>query len=109
MWLGNRSFRGGTAGLWLFVVMCSAVFAGTTGKIAGRITDAENGDPIIGAAVMVEGTSFGAAADINGDFFILNLPPGDVTLRIYAIGYSPKTLQDLRVITAQTTNAKMLL
>ena len=109
MWLGNRSFRGGTAGLWLFVVMCSAVFAGTTGKIAGRITDAENGDPIIGAAVMVEGTSLGAAADINGEFFILNVPPGDVTLRISAIGYSPKTLQGLRVITDQTTNANMVL
>lgn len=109
MWLGNRSFRGGTAGLWLFVVMCSAVFAGTTGKIAGKITDAETGDPIIGAAVMVEGTSLGAAADINGEYFILNVPPGDVNLRVSAIGFAHKTLQGLRVITDQTTTADFAL
>lgn len=109
MWLGNRSFRGGTAGLWLFLVMCSAVFAGTTGKIAGKITEAETGDPIIGAAVMVEGTTLGAAADINGEYFILNVPPGSVNLRVSAIGFAPKTLQGLRVITDQTATADFVL
>ncbi|MBK6911537.1 MAG: TonB-dependent receptor [bacterium] len=109
MWLGIRSFRGGTAGLWLLIAMCSAVFAGTTGKIAGRVTDGETGDPVIGAAVMIEGTSLGAAADINGDFFILNVTPGEISLRVTAIGYSPKTIQGLRVITDQTTTANFVL
>jgi outer membrane receptor for ferrienterochelin and colicin len=109
MWLGNRSFRGGTAGLWLLLVMCSAVFAGTTGKIAGRVTDAENGDPVIGAAVLVEGTTLGAAADINGEYFILNVPPGIVTLKVNALGYAPQALQNLRVITDQTTTADIAL
>ena len=109
MWLGIRSCRGGTAGLWLLIAMCSAVFAGTTGKIAGRVTDGETGDPVIGAAVMIEGTSLGAAADINGDFFILNVTPGEISLRVTAIGYSPKTIQGLRVITDQTTTANFVL
>ncbi|MCB9367212.1 MAG: TonB-dependent receptor [Calditrichaeota bacterium] len=95
--------------MWLFLVMCSAVFAGTTGKIAGRVTDAESGDPIIGAAVQVEGTSLGAAADLNGDFFILNVSPGDVTVRVTAIGYAPKTVEGLRVITDQTTTINFAL
>lgn len=105
MWLGNRSFRIGTAGMCLFIGMCSAVFAGTTGKIAGRITDAENGDPVIGAAVMIEGTTLGAAADVNGEYYILNVSPGEATLRVTAIGYAPRTLQGLRVTSDQTTNA----
>ncbi|MBK6765035.1 MAG: TonB-dependent receptor [bacterium] len=83
--------------------MSSAVFAGTTGKIAGRITDNENGDAVIGAAVLVQGTSLGAAADINGDFYILNVPPGNVTLKVNAIGYAPQTLEGLRVISDQTS------
>jgi len=89
--------------------MCSAVFAGTTGKIAGRVTDGENGDPVIGAAVQIEGTSLGAAADVNGDYFILNVPPGDVTLQITAIGYASEKLVGLRVITDQTTTANFSL
>ncbi len=58
---------------------------------------------------MVDGTTLGAAADINGDFFILNIPPGDVTLRVSAIGYAPESLQGLRVITDQTTTANFSL
>jgi len=109
MCLKIRGFRNGTAGLWLLVVMCSAVFAGTTGKIAGRVTDGESGDPVIGAAVMIEGTNLGAAADINGDYFILNVAPGEVTLRVTAIGYAPKTIQGVRVITDQTATANFVL
>ncbi len=109
MWLGNRSFRVGTAGLWLFMVISSAVFAGTTGKIAGRVTDAETGDPIIGAAVQIEGTTQGAAADINGDFFILNVAPGQVDVRVTAIGYGTETVRGLRIITDQTSTVNFAL
>ena len=98
-----------TAGLWLCIVTSSAVFAGTTGKIAGRVTDAENGDAVIGAAVMIEGSSLGAAADINGDYFILNIPPGDVTLRVTAIGYGPRTIQGVHVISDQTSTINFAL
>ena len=51
------------------------VQAGITGKIAGRVIDSETGKPLPGANVVIEGTSYGAAADEEGDFFILALPP----------------------------------
>ena len=37
------------------------MFAGTTGKISGYVTDQETGEPIVGANVIVEGTYLGAS------------------------------------------------
>ena len=44
----------------------------SSGKISGTVTD-EDGNPLTGANVIVVGTSFGAATDENGDFYILEL------------------------------------
>ena len=49
--------------------------AGITGKIGGKITDKNTGEPLIGANVMIEGTERGAAADVNGNYSILRMPP----------------------------------
>ncbi|MFC1569329.1 substrate-binding domain-containing protein [bacterium] len=51
------------------------LWSGNTGKIAGTVTDKETGEPLPGANVVIEGTSLGAAADIEGQFSILHVPP----------------------------------
>jgi len=79
------------------------LFAGTTGKIAGYIRDAETGDPIVGANVIVDGTVFGAATDVDGYYAILNVPPGDYTLKITVIGYEKVTIQNVVVKIDLTT------
>ena len=48
------------------VVDVESLLAGTTGKIAGRIVDAESGEPLTLANVLIEGTSMGAASDFDG-------------------------------------------
>ena len=52
------------------------LFAGTTGKIAGRVMDYKTKEPLIGVNVVIVGTSKGAATDVDGNYFILNIPPG---------------------------------
>ena len=49
---------------WLLSV--GSLLAGTTGKIAGRVTDRQSGDAIIGANVMITGTNLGASTDTDG-------------------------------------------
>jgi hypothetical protein len=97
-----------TTGLILSLTATSA-FAGTVGKIAGTILDSDSGDPIIGAAVQIEGTSIGAAADINGRFFILNVPPGLISIRCSAIGFAARTIQGIQVISDQTSTVDFAL
>ncbi|NUQ81928.1 MAG: TonB-dependent receptor [Bacteroidetes bacterium] len=80
----------------LIAAISSPVFA-QTGKIAGKITDQQSGEELIGASVLVVGTSLGAATDFEGNYNILNVPPGVYTLRVSYVGYSSKTISNVRV------------
>jgi len=79
------------------------IYAGTTGKIAGKVTDAQTGEPLVGANVIVVGTSFGAATDIEGDYFIINLPPGIYNLKVSMVGYISQLISDVSVNIDRTT------
>lgn len=50
------------------------VFAGTTGKLTGQVTD-EQGLPLPGASVVIEGTKRGSVTDEEGVFLILSIEP----------------------------------
>jgi outer membrane receptor protein involved in Fe transport len=63
------------------------LFAGTTGKLSGRITDSQTGDAVVGASVIIQGTYLGAAADMDGYYYINNIPPGNYTVIVSSIGY----------------------
>lgn len=93
-------------GIFLFLVFVpiQVIFGGTTGKISGKIIDRDTGDPIIGANIIVVGTTMGAAADIEGNYFIINIPPGNYTIKSSSIGYSPQIIENVRVSVDQTTN-----
>ena len=61
-------------------------------KVSGTVFSQEDGQPIIGAAVKVDGTSTGMLTDINGKF-TLTMPEGKKTLTISYLGYESKTVQ----------------
>ncbi len=71
----------------IFFGLAAGVFAGTTGKVAGRITDVGSGEPLPGTNVILEELMTGAIVDHNGEYAILNIPPGSYTLRAEMIGY----------------------
>ena len=48
-------------------------YGAVTGKVSGIIRDAETGDPLIGANVLIVGTSLGAATDMEGKYQIINI------------------------------------
>jgi len=73
------------------------LFAGTTGKITGRVVDLTTGELLPFVNVVVEGTNLGAATDIDGYYFILNVPPGEYTLSASMIGYNRMRVEGVRV------------
>ena len=76
----------------LTMLLCvTVVISGTTGKLAGRVTDRQTGEAIVGATVLVKGTSLGASTDIDGYYFIINVPPGNFEITINCIGYTRMT------------------
>ena len=60
-------------------------------KITGTVLSQEDGQPIIGAAVKVDGTNTGMLTDVNGKFS-LTLPEGKKSLTISYLGYEAKTV-----------------
>jgi outer membrane receptor protein involved in Fe transport len=74
------------------------------GKISGTVKDAATGEALIGANVIIEGTTIGAATNIQGFYSILNVAPGSYTLRFSSLGYSPAVITDVRVNIDLTTN-----
>ncbi len=79
------------------------VFAGTTGKIAGRVLDQQTGEPLIGASVTIAGATLGAASDRNGYFFVLQIPPGTYSVRVAMMGYATLTATNVNVAVDLTT------
>ncbi len=88
--------------LLLFLVS-SAALPGTTGKIAGRVTDAATHQPLPSVNVQIVGTGMGATTDMDGNYFILNVPIGTYSVRASIIGYGPRTTSNVRVIVDMTT------
>jgi outer membrane receptor protein involved in Fe transport len=74
------------------------------GKIAGKVTDRETGEPLIGANVVIEGSDRGSATNINGEYVILNVPIGKVTLVASYIGYQQITIRDILIKSNETTS-----
>ncbi|HDP98600.1 MAG TPA: TonB-dependent receptor [bacterium] len=73
------------------------------GKISGKIVDAENGEPLIGANVVLQNTMLGAASDLDGNYFIPAIPPGSYTLVITMMGYSKIIITDVIVNAGKVT------
>lgn len=70
----------------LLFLSTAASFA-QNGIIEGKITDADTKKTLTGANVAVAGTTLGSATDLGGEYLIVNIPPGEYTLKITYMGY----------------------
>ena len=71
----------------LILLLSSVVlFGGTDGTIRGKITDVD-GVPLVGSNIILPSLGIGAAADMDGNYIILNVPIGDYDVVVQMIGY----------------------
>ncbi|MEE9464363.1 MAG: carboxypeptidase-like regulatory domain-containing protein, partial [Candidatus Neomarinimicrobiota bacterium] len=81
------------------------LFSQEVGKIAGTVTDEATGEALVGANVLVEGTSFGTATGTDGRYTILAISVGTYVVRVEYIGYRPVRLSNVQVHKRLTTEA----
>ena len=81
---------------FFLLLACFLLWGGTAvlaqRQITGKVTDAENGEALIGASIIVSGTSTGTATDFDGNYR-LNVPAEATSLRITYTGYAEKTME----------------
>src|SRR5271169_433537 len=81
----------------LWIVFPSIVLSGTTGKISGKVIDAQTKEGLFGVNVLITGTLLGASTDVDGNYFIINIPPGTYQLKASAVGFQPLIMTDVKV------------
>ena len=89
--------------LGLLLGLAVPATAQTTGQLSGTIRDAQTGDPIIGASVLVEGTTQGASTNLDGEYRIIGVRPGTYALVASYIGYAQTRVEGVRVNVDLTT------
>ena len=91
--------------LWTLLVLP----AFGTGKITGSVTDAETGDPLPGVNVILVGTTIGTVTDFDGNYTIINIPPGTYQVQYSLIGFTRTIIDNVRVNTDFTTRQDVVL
>jgi len=81
----------------------SSAAGANTGMIAGVVLDESSGRPVIGASVLVEGTSTGAACDLEGRYYIRDVPAGEHAVVVASVGFSKRVITGVKVQSGQTT------
>ena len=92
--------------LLLAVAMPVALFA-QTGTVAGRVTDVD-GNPLVGANVLVIGTNLGAATGMDGDYSMSSVTPGDYKISANYIGYATES-QNVSVLAGSVAEVNFAL
>ena len=73
------------------------MFAQQVGNLAGIVVDATSGESLPGVNVILKGTYYGAATDINGNFRINNISAGTYNVDVSLIGYKTFLLISHRI------------
>ena len=94
--------------IFLIMIFSSALYA-QGGKISGRIVEKSTGESMPGVNIILMETDMGAASDFNGEYFILNIPPGTYELRASTIGYKTITQTNVEVSVNHTTEIDFLM
>ena len=89
--------------VFLVTLFLSATAFSQNGKISGKVLDGNTGEALPFVNVLIEGTTLGAATDIDGYFSIIGIRPGNFNVRASAIGYNSQTVQGVRVSIDLTT------
>ncbi len=79
--------------LFIYLIISSLIYSQQNGGVKGNVKDIITGEPLIGANVFLEGTTRGAATDIDGNYRITNIPPGKYILKASYLGYANKELE----------------
>ena len=84
---------------------------GQTGRIVGRIVEAGQGAPIVGAQIeVVDGTNpVRGVSALDGRFTLEGVPAGAASLRVRMIGYQPKVITDVAVTAGETVQQNVSL
>ena len=89
-----------------WIALVSSCCLAQSASVSGKVT--ENGTPLPLVNVQLKGTEYGAATDIDGNFTLDAVAPGDYVLLVTSLGYQPyQTKIKLGADTTKTINIQL--
>lgn len=79
--------------LFACLIFFTSSIINSQSHLQGVITDSLSNHTLVGANVFLLGTSLGSATNLNGEYFIKQIPEGNYTVRISYIGYKTKEFE----------------
>lgn len=98
----NRLIHCVVALLFAMLMHTSILIAQETGHLTGVVVDDATGETLIGANVLVVGTSLGAATGVNGSYAIRKIPAGEHDIRVSLLGYTSKLVSKALIQEGET-------
>lgn len=95
--------------LVVILIVCATIANAQTGRIIGKVIDAKTNETLIGATVVIEGTTNGVTTDVEGNFSFKGLKTGTYTIAISYISYTTKKFEGIAVTDKEVTNLNVLL
>lgn len=83
----------------LLVILPVISFAQSSGKLFGKVNDEVTGEALMGVNIVIEGTNYGTATDINGEYVIVKIPSGTYSIAATYLGYKKTTTKNIRILT----------
>ena len=83
--------------------------ATASGRVTGRVVDAQNGEGLTDVGVQIVGTTRGTMSGIDGRFNVFGVPAGTVTIQFRRVGYAAKTVTGLMLQAGQTLEQDVVL
>ena len=85
----------------ILIFSTSILTAGTDGQIRGKVENFE-GEGLVGAQIYIETLGIGAVADLDGNYFIINVPVGKYDVQATMISYGTQVVQNVDVMMDNT-------
>ncbi|MEJ2616105.1 MAG: TonB-dependent receptor, partial [Ignavibacteriaceae bacterium] len=89
--------------IFILLTVSASGLAQNRSRIVGTVKDAKTDEPLVGTNVIVEGLNLGSATDIDGKYFILNVPVGTYDLKVSMIGYKTQIIKGVIVSVDRVT------
>lgn len=89
--------------VFVFFMIVSANAFAQSGTLKGKVKDGSTGESVVGAAVLISGTTQGTIADVEGNFEIPKVKPGHYDILVSFVSYQTDTIKNVAVYADQIT------
>lgn len=91
------------------IILSPFLVVAQSGLLKGKIIDAEMGEELIGATIVVEGSGIGASSDLDGNYAINNLEPGTYTFVSQYISFQTQKFENIEIKAGEATTINVVL